>query len=57
MRKKENKQLLNKDKSCSTCVECNLYENTLPSNTYFCSDTEETINDIEQHYCDNYKAE
>ena len=45
--------------SCNTCVNCTLYEdeNSTPSNTYYCTITEEFILDLEQDYCEKYKEE
>lgn len=46
-----------KDIKCSTCVKCELYENNITSDRFFCKDSEEFIGDIEQDYCKNHKEE
>lgn len=40
---------------CDKCVFCELHENNITSENYFCELTEETIKDINQHYCESFK--
>ena len=42
---------------CSNCISCDLYENNITSNKYFCKITENFIDDIGQYYCEEFKKE
>lgn len=44
------------DYTCSTCKKCILDDNRIVQ-WHFCENTEDKIEDIEQHYCDNYEEE
>ena len=49
----------NTDDCCSNCQKCTVYENEnrKPSKKYYCEDTDDFIDDIEQHCCDNFERE
>ena len=49
----------NTDDCCSNCQKCTVYEdeNRKPSKKYYCEDTDDFIDDIEQHCCDNFERE
>lgn len=51
-------EIKKKETSCSNCENCELYENECATrlDVHFCKISEDTISDIEQHYCDDFIA-
>jgi hypothetical protein len=55
--KNKTRKDMNVEIKCSNCSNCDLYENNISTDKYFCKITDEKINDIEQHFCNNFKKE